>query len=529
MNDRPTRTDSPFRKAERRGLFARAALVGPSGAGKTYTALIGAGVFADGKPVAVIDTEGRSSEHYADLWDFDVAPIGPFEEQMGPRRYLDEFAADIRYAVDPRNGYGALVIDSLTHAWNAILALVDEAKRGNNSWSGWAVGTPAWQEILDLILFSQMHVIVTMRSRTEWVLNEVQDANGRTRTEPTRVGTAAQARHGIEYEFQAVAEMDLDHTLRVTKSRIDILTDAVVRKPDREFWERYAGWLDAGVPRMNETQRAEIDELRAAVKQHPHKRALAEQIRGYLDEHHLDLERLYEDEAVGVIAAIRRLLGSADEHDDDDPDGGGERPPAPPDDDPAPAGTVPVPDDPQDGLDAPFTAPSDETTGPDVESGTHDESHLSDEVPGAADPYDVDRPTGGGTFWLPGVAPYRFLALATVYDDPSPDQTLDDETLAYYVLHAWRPEWADEGARESEISESIERIPPARVGYEGRKPDPADVWVSQVVDYFALIGRVASSVNPQRSMLDEPEPPVPAALEEAAAAARAMTARRHPE
>ena len=50
-----------FKKATKAAAKLRAAIFGPSGAGKTYTSLRVATGLADGKPIAVIDTERGSA------------------------------------------------------------------------------------------------------------------------------------------------------------------------------------------------------------------------------------------------------------------------------------------------------------------------------------------------------------------------------------------------------------------------------------------------------------------------------------
>ncbi|MGY8832331.1 MAG: AAA family ATPase, partial [Pseudomonadales bacterium] len=77
-----------FKKAERKQAKLRLALAGPSGAGKTYSALlIAKGI---GGKIAVLDTEKGSASLYSDLVDFDVVDLtAPFT----PERYIEVIAA----------------------------------------------------------------------------------------------------------------------------------------------------------------------------------------------------------------------------------------------------------------------------------------------------------------------------------------------------------------------------------------------------------------------------------------------------
>ncbi len=228
-----------FRKAVKHESKLRLALAGPSGAGKTYTALLLAQSLVGSGNVAVIDTERGSASKYADLFPFDVNEI----ESFSP----DVFIAAIREA--EAVGYGVLVIDSISHEWNGqggILEIVDSAAKRmktTNTFSAWGEGTPRHNSFIDAIQRCKMHVICTMRSKEEHV--QEKDSNGRTVIR--RVGMAPIQREGILYEFDVACELDYEHTLIVTKSRCPALDDAVIRKPDASMAETLKAWL-SGAP-----------------------------------------------------------------------------------------------------------------------------------------------------------------------------------------------------------------------------------------------------------------------------------------
>lgn len=234
-------TTNPFARATRQQAKARVAIDGPSGAGKTWTALQWATILAGPEPVAVIDTEHGSASLYADQFTFDTLNWAP--------PYDPNKLADILPTV-ATHGYGAVVIDSLSHFWQGeggTLDLADAAgaRAKGNSFAGWKVATPAFRALVDTILAAPLHVLVTMRTKTEWVLEE----DSRGKKVPRRIGMAPVMRDGIEYEFQVVAELDLEHRFVVTKSRCSILADAVIMPgksadPARAFAE----WLSGGEP-----------------------------------------------------------------------------------------------------------------------------------------------------------------------------------------------------------------------------------------------------------------------------------------
>jgi hypothetical protein len=217
-----------FKKATKSQAKLRAAIFGPSGAGKTFSSLrIATGL---GGRIAVIDTERGSAAKYADLFSFDVAEPAD--------KTIDSYVATIKAAA----GYDVLVIDSLSHAWAELLAEIDRlanAKFRGNTWSAWSEGTPKQRRLIDAILDFPGHVIATMRSKTEW--QTASDSGGKSR--PVRVGLAPEQGKGIEYEFDVLFEISAEHIVHVIKDRSGRFQDRTIDKPDEEFGKALAAWL----------------------------------------------------------------------------------------------------------------------------------------------------------------------------------------------------------------------------------------------------------------------------------------------
>lgn len=259
-----TTTTNPFERATKVGTRARVALVAPAGAGKTYTALLWGTRLAEraGGRLAVIDTEHRTSAKYADLFDFDALYLDTFS----PSDYIEAIHAA------GANGYGALTIDSLSHAWSGTdgaLEQVDRAKARHHgsSFSAWRDVTPLHNQLVEAILSAPCHVIATMRAKQHYAIDEVEE-NGRKKTEITRLGLAPVQREGVEYEFDIVGDLDLDHRLVVTKSRCFELADAVIPKPGIEVADVIADWLSGSIeaPKpISHEQRAELTALLAGL------------------------------------------------------------------------------------------------------------------------------------------------------------------------------------------------------------------------------------------------------------------------
>lgn len=227
-----------FTKATKKQAKLRLALIGPSGSGKTYTALKIAAHL--GGKIAVIDTERGSASKYADLFPFDVLILDTFS----PLTYVEAIkAADAA-------GYDVLVIDSLSHAWmgkEGALEQVDRAAKrsqSNNTYTAWRDVTPMHNALIDAMLQSRCHIIGTMRTKTEYVIEQ----NERGKSVPKKVGLAPVQRDGLEYEFDVVADMDAENNLIVSKTRCPALAGAVIAKPGKEIAETLAAWLTDGAP-----------------------------------------------------------------------------------------------------------------------------------------------------------------------------------------------------------------------------------------------------------------------------------------
>lgn len=222
-----------FQKAVKHESKLRLAITGPSGAGKTYTALNVAKYLAG--PVAFLDTEHGSASKYADIFEFDVM-------ELQPPYHPDRFGEAIRDAAAA--GYKVIILDSLTHAWSGtggMLDLVDQIgkRMGGNSFAAWKDATPIQNRLIESIVGAPIHVIATMRSKQDYA----QEKDDRGKTIVKKVGMAAQQREGFEYEFDVVIDLDIDHNGIVNKSRAPILADKVIAKPGREVADMLNEWL----------------------------------------------------------------------------------------------------------------------------------------------------------------------------------------------------------------------------------------------------------------------------------------------
>jgi hypothetical protein len=149
-----------------------------------------------------------------------------------------------------RQNYDICIVDSLSHAWSGsggALEIVDRktaaGRSGNAFTDGWREVTPMHNAMLDAILGSTMHVICTMRSKMEYVMEQ----NDKGKMVPRKIGMGPVQRAGMEYEFDIVGDIDqASHACTVSKTRCKAITDAIITKPGLDLARPIWVWLNKG-------------------------------------------------------------------------------------------------------------------------------------------------------------------------------------------------------------------------------------------------------------------------------------------
>ena len=242
-----------FKKAVKYGAKLRLALAGAAGYGKTYSALTIATGLASGGEIALIDTEHGSASKYADDFDFFTMELGPPHH---PERYVEALK-------NAEQKYSVVIIDSLSYAWQGdggLLQIVDQiAKRTRNpnTFAAWREATPIQDHLIETILGLKAHVIVTMRSKMAYIIQE--DGNGKK--VPVRVGMEPIQRDGMEYFFDIFGDMREDHSLAVVKTRCPAIADQTFLKPGKEFADILLTWLNGVEKDQREDEQAKARSL----------------------------------------------------------------------------------------------------------------------------------------------------------------------------------------------------------------------------------------------------------------------------
>lgn len=144
-------------------------LYGKYGSGKTYTALTLATGLANGKKIAVIDTEGRRTAVYLDRFKFDAFDASYTND---PALY-----ADMIRQLDGQ-GYGVIILDSISEAWDGDLGGVlwqaaelerkpnkDEVKKTIAGQLKWTEAKKGWHEMLGAMRRTKAAVIMTAKEK----------------------------------------------------------------------------------------------------------------------------------------------------------------------------------------------------------------------------------------------------------------------------------------------------------------------------------------------------------------------------
>ncbi len=232
-----------IRKAQRQKSKLRLGIAGPAGSGKTMGSLKMAKGLKPNK-VLLIDTENGSGDLYAHLFDYDIIPL---KGNYAPKNYVEAIRAG------EAAGYDVIIIDSLSHAWNAAGGLLDQVdKKGGNSFTAWRDITPQHNMLVDALLTSPAHIIATMRAKTEY--GTETDKNGKMQVK--KLGLAPVQREGMDYEFTVMMDVAQNHYATVSKDRTNMFADEVFQI-DESTGEKLLGWLNSGkdVPVDYEAQR----------------------------------------------------------------------------------------------------------------------------------------------------------------------------------------------------------------------------------------------------------------------------------
>jgi hypothetical protein len=220
-----------LRAAFRKRAKIKMGLQGPSGSGKTYSALLIAyGLCGDWKKIAVVDSENHSAELYDHLGSFQTLQLSnPFT----PEKYIQAIE------VCEKAGVEVVILDSVTHEWENIIDYHSSLQ--GNSFTNWGKVTPRHNAFVQKILNSNCHIISTIRTKQDYVLNE---RNGKM--VPEKVGLKSVQRDGLEYEFTLAFDLDMRNHAVSSKDRTGLFFGKPEQKLTIETGKQIRDWCNRG-------------------------------------------------------------------------------------------------------------------------------------------------------------------------------------------------------------------------------------------------------------------------------------------
>ncbi len=158
-----------FKKAKAEQAAIKMGLYGKAGSGKTFTSLLIAEGLAKaaGKRVAFLDTE-----HGSDFYCKDVAERKPHPEAFDFDAAYTRSMSETLQAVRALSGddYAVVVIDSITHLWEACIASYSgkTTSAGTIPFHAWGKIKKPYKDLMTELLSSPMHAIICGREKNEY-------------------------------------------------------------------------------------------------------------------------------------------------------------------------------------------------------------------------------------------------------------------------------------------------------------------------------------------------------------------------
>lgn len=251
-----TRTfeDKPATRAG--GIPLLLGLMGPSGGGKTFSALrLATGIQrVSGGEIFVIDTENMRSLHYADRFNFRHVPFDPPFDSLS-------YLAAARHCVD--RGAKVVIIDSMSHEHEGEGGLLEqhsaecerlqaawsrggsrEVQRESVQFSAWAAPKQARRRMVNSFLQMNAHFIFCFRA-------EEKSKPGEKKKELVNVGYVPIAGKSLVFEMTSCALL-LPNAGGVPTWRSDLLSEREMIKRPQQF----AGILSGDGPLSEDTGEA---------------------------------------------------------------------------------------------------------------------------------------------------------------------------------------------------------------------------------------------------------------------------------
>jgi hypothetical protein len=224
-----------LKKAEKKKVKLKVGFSGPSGFGKTYSALLMAyGMCGDWTKIAVIDSENGSASLYSNLGEFNTINLDP---PFTPERYIEA----IKTCEDA--GMEVIIADSITHEWDGEGGCLEIYEQLGGRYQDWSKVTPRHRKFVNKILQTDTHFITCVRKKQDYDM--VKDGN---KTKVVKVGMKEVTREGFEYELTLNLDLANDkHLCKASKDRTGLFMDRPEFIVTIETGKELMAWANAGV------------------------------------------------------------------------------------------------------------------------------------------------------------------------------------------------------------------------------------------------------------------------------------------
>lgn len=251
-----------FKQAEPQQARLKIGLYGPPGSGKTFTSLLWAEGLAKSRnlKVAFVDTE-RGTDWYAQEVKSRKVHPAAFDFDAVYTKSLKTVRDEIM-GLDPEV-YGVIVIDSISHLWDAAIEAYEGQKTSNDGipMHAWGQIKKPYKQLLNYLIASPFDVFILGRQK-----NVFEDDGGQLR----KVGVAMRAEGETPHEPHICVRLEnkqdeADTTkstvlMYVEKDRTGILQGQTIANPNFKTIEVLLPYLgDKQAPAEDEEERKAKD------------------------------------------------------------------------------------------------------------------------------------------------------------------------------------------------------------------------------------------------------------------------------
>ena len=236
-----------LQKAQKQRIKLRIGISSPSGFGMTYSPLLMAyGMTQDWSKIAVIDSENGSGSLYAALGEYNTLNL---DAPYSPERFIQALKTCEKANIS------VAIIDSLSKEWIGKGGCLQIHEQLGGRFQDWAKVSPRHQALVDAILTSNCHVILTVRKKIDYSMDK--DSNGRTKV--VKLGLKDITREGLDFEMTTFFEIINDnHLVIASKDRTGLFTNKPEFVINVSTGKKLIQWCDQGSGSEEEKANLEI-------------------------------------------------------------------------------------------------------------------------------------------------------------------------------------------------------------------------------------------------------------------------------